>query len=189
MGTAGTNHRHGRDDLGDEDRIAEALLRSDRQALADAYHRWGAMVHALCTRWSDADAADDLTQQVFVAAWRSRHTFDPARGPLGAWLVGIARNVTNRSFRGVREIPVDPVDVGRDDVADDDHGDSVADELLLADALAHLPDNQRRTLQLSYWEGLTQAEVAERLDMPLGTVKSHQRRGLQRLRDTLGGER
>jgi RNA polymerase sigma factor (sigma-70 family) len=159
------------------------------------------MVHALCTRWAGVDAADDLTQQVFVAAWSSRHSYDPDRAPLGAWLVGVTRNVTNRSFRGTREVPVDPVDVARgaldgsatragatsDPRHEPDASDNVADELLLADALAALPDNQRLTLQLSYWEGLTQAEVAERLQMPLGTVKSHQRRGLQRLRDVLGG--
>lgn len=185
-----TNHQHeAAEDVDDERRIAEDLVHSQHQALADAYRRWGSMIHALCTRWSDADTADDLTQQVFVAAWRSRHTYDPARGPLGAWLVGIARNVTNTSFRGVREVPVDPVDVPHGARPEDDRSNAVADELLLADALAHLPDNQRRTLELSYWNGLTQVEVAERLDMPLGTVKSHQRRGLQRLRDSLGGER
>lgn len=190
MAITGTNHHHDRNgNLDDERRIAEGLLQSDRQALADAYRRWGAMIHALCTRWADADAADDLTQQVFVAAWRSRDTYDPARGAPGAWLVGIARNVTNRSFRGVREVPVDPGDVAREDRPEDDRSSAVADEMLLADALSHLPTPQRHTLELSYWDGLTQAEVAERLGIPLGTVKSHQRRGLQRLRDALGGER
>lgn len=147
------------------------------------------MIHALCTRWADADAADDLTQQVFVAAWQSRTTYDPTRAPLGAWLVGIARNVTNRSFRNVREVPVAPAHVTTSTQAHPDRSEAVANELLLADALAHLPDTQRRALQLSYWEGLTQAEVADRLELPLGTIKSHQRRGIRRLRDALGGER
>ncbi len=88
-----------------ERRIAAGLLAGNRDALADAFSTWGAMVHAFCTSRVGHDAADDLTQQVFVAAWRSRTTFDPDRGVVPGWLIGIARNLTNRSFRGVREIP------------------------------------------------------------------------------------
>ncbi len=180
-----TDAEEGADDDIEQRRIAAALANDDHQALEDAYRRWGGMIHALCTRWADADAADDLTQQVFVAAWQGRANHDPSRGDLGAWLVGIARNLTNRSFRGVREIPTDPTDVTRVDRPEDDGADQVADELLLATVLTNLPEPQRLTLELSYWEGLTQAEVADRLDMPLGTVKSHQRRGLRRLRHAL----
>ncbi len=168
----------------EERRIAAALVAGDPDALADAFARWGEMIHALCTRWAYVDAADDLTQQVIVSAWGSRSSFDPSRGVLPAWLVGIARNTTNRSFRRAREVPTDPSDTAADQPVDD-HADALADEVLLAHALEQLPEAQRRTLELSYWEGLTQAEVATRLDLPLGTVKSHQRRGLQRLRTVL----
>lgn len=179
------NAEQGADDDTEGRRIASGLANDDHQALEDAYRRWGGMIHALTTRWADADAADDLTQQVFVAAWQGRANHDPARGDLGAWLVGIARNLTNRSFRGVHEIPTDPTEVTREVRCEDDRADEVVDELLLATVLANLPDHQRRTLELSYWDGLTQAEVSDRLDMPLGTVKSHQRRGLRRLRRAL----
>ncbi|MBY5164430.1 RNA polymerase sigma factor [Salsipaludibacter albus] len=168
----------------EERRVAHALVAGEPDALADAFARWGDMIHALCTRWADVDAADDLTQQVFIAAWRSRANFDPSRGVLPAWLVGIARNTTNRSFRGAREVPTDPADAGHD-LPVEDHADALADEVLVAHALAELPEAHRLSLELSYWEGLTQAEVATRLDLPLGTVKSHQRRGLQRLRTLL----
>lgn len=178
-------------ELRDED-VARRFAAGDQSALADAYQQWGDMVLALTTRWAGANDADDLTQQVFVAAWRSRDSFDPARGALSAWLVGIARNVTNRSFRGPSEVPHDEVDVdaaGPDGLlgttADDDHDGTVVDRMVLATALRELSEPQRRTLELGYFEGCTQAEVADRLDMPLGTVKSHQRRGLQRLRQTL----
>lgn len=172
-------------DDGDEADIARRLVASEQSALADAFHRWGGMIHALCTRWAGHDAADDLTQQVFVAAWQGRATYDPTRGALGAWLVGIARNTTNRSFRGVSEIPTDPTSVVVETPDQDDASTTIANELLLATALASLPEAQRQTLQLSYWDGLTQAEVAARLELPLGTVKSHQRRGLQRLRNVM----
>lgn len=175
----------GIDDDAEERHIAVGLADDDPTALEAAFRRWGEMIHALCTRWADADAADDLTQQVFVAAWQSRGTYDPDRGALGAWLVGIARNVTNRSFRGVREVPTDLHHPAGPDPVEPDGSTRVADDLLLATALSHLPPAHRRALELSYWEGLTQAEVATTLDLPLGTVKSHQRRGLRRLRTLL----
>ncbi|HKJ55390.1 MAG TPA: RNA polymerase sigma factor [Nitriliruptoraceae bacterium] len=178
-----------------ERRVAAGLAAGDQQALADAFASWGGMIHAFCTSRVGADAADDLTQQVFVAAWRSRHTFDPDRGVVPGWLVGIARNLANRSFRGVREIPTDTpatetipttrVATGPSDGTDGT--EEIADRLLLGQALERLSSDQRQTLELGYLEGLTQREVAQRLAMPLGTVKSHQRRGLQQLRHVLGG--
>ena len=172
-----------------ERRIATGLQAGDQQALADAFATWGTMVHAARV---GRDAADDLTQQVFVAAWRGRANFDPERGVVPGWLIGIARNLSNRSFRRNREIPTanapneESVLVAEAEGATDGP-DAVADRLLLGAALQRLGDDQRRTLELGYLEGLTQQEVADRLGLPLGTVKSHQRRGLQRLRQALGG--
>lgn len=173
------------DDDRDERRIGEGLLAGDQQALADAFHRWGVMIHALCAEAAGRDAADDLTQQVFVEAWRSRDRFDPTRGVVPAWLVGIARNVIARWARDRRELPVeDPEHLGsgRTQPASDQ---VVADRLLVAQALAELSPPQRETLELAFFDGLTQAEVAERLSLPLGTVKSHHRRGIARLRAVL----
>lgn len=175
-----------------ERRIAAGLATDDRQALAAAFAEWGVMIHAFCVGRVGRDAADDLTQQVFVAAWRSRSSFDAERGVVPGWLIGIARNLTNRSFRAVREVPTDTVP-GDDATivaaasAPSDQVDDLANRMLLGDAMQRLAPDQRRTLALGYLEGLTQQEVADRLSMPLGTVKSHQRRGLQRLRDVLGG--
>lgn len=175
-----------------ERRIAAGLVAGDQQALADAFAAWGTMVHAFCTSRAGRDDADDLTQQVFVAAWRGRHTFDPERGVVPGWLIGIARNTSNRSFRRNREIPTadapgEDATFVADSVSAPDGPDTVADRLLLGAALQRLAADQRRTLELGYLEGLTQQEVADRLGLPLGTVKSHQRRGLQRLRQALGG--
>lgn len=175
-----------------ERRIAAGLSTGDRQALADAFAEWGVMIHAFCVGRVGHGAADDLTQQVFVAAWGSRSSFDPDRGVVPGWLIGIARNLTNRSFRTVRELPTDTVP-GDDATivasaqAPSDQVDELANRMLLGDAMQRLAPDQRRTLALGYLEDLTQQEVADRLDMPLGTVKSHQRRGLQQLRTVLGG--
>jgi RNA polymerase sigma factor (sigma-70 family) len=184
--------RTGEVDDATERRIAAGLRDGDQQALADAFAIWGTMVHAFCASRVGRDAADDLTQQVFVAAWRGRANFDPDRGVVPGWLIGIARNLANRSFRRNREIPT--ADAPKEDsvlvaeaVPVPDGPDAVADRLLLGAALQRLGDDQRRTLELGYLEGLTQQEVADRLGLPLGTVKSHQRRGLQRLRQALGG--
>lgn len=193
----GTEDSNGRfesrsDDDAIERRIAAGLVAGNRQALADAFSTWGGMVHAFCIGRVGRDAADDLTQQVFVSAWRSRTTFDPSRGVVPGWLIGIARNLTNRSFRGVREIPTETpaTETSLRLAGGTDEGDGaegIADRLLLGQALQRLTTDQRRTLELGYLEGFTQQEVAEHLAMPLGTVKSHQRRGLQQLRRVLGG--
>lgn len=165
----------------DERRIAHALVAGDRDALAEAFSRWGRMIHAIGTRAAGPDAADDLTQSVFVEAWRSRARFDPERGVVPGWLVGIARNQIRRDARRHREVPID-----RDvEHPEDSREDAVANQVVLAQALSDLDPTVRSTLELSYWHGLTQTEVATRLDLPLGTVKSHQRRGLARLRDIL----
>ena len=132
------------------------------------------------------DDADDVTQQVFVQAWRSRTTFDPDRGEVPGWLVGITRNTARQHLR--QRAP-DPLEIDEQLDADDRarEQDDVLTALVVASTLRDLPDHERAVLELTLLHELTQAEVAERLDLPLGTVKSRQRRGLQTLRDTIGG--
>jgi RNA polymerase sigma factor (sigma-70 family) len=162
-----------------EDRFASG----DDGALRAAFDRYGELVYSICRR-SVPVAAADLTQEVFIAAWRSRHTYDPAKGSLGAWLATIARNKVVDLLRSDRRRPptepdTDPAAVAT--VGERSDVDALADRLLLADALSSLSPRARQVVQLAFYEDLTHEQIAARCDLPLGTVKSDLRRSLQRL--------
>ncbi len=171
----------------DDAEVGRAFAAGDELALAEAYRRWSAFVHTLALRsLRDHTDAEDATQQVFINAWRGRAGFDPERGPLAAWLTGVTRNVVADAFaRRARQqrdtraaVATITPNVDADTVA-------VADRLMVADEMTRLGEPQRTILALAFWEDLTHDQISERLDLPLGTVKSHIRRSLLRLRSRL----
>ncbi|MEU9321648.1 sigma-70 family RNA polymerase sigma factor [Streptomyces sp. NPDC048295] len=169
-----------------EEELARGLHASDEAAFAAIYRRWGALVHTMANRsLGDTQEAEDVTQQVFIGAWRGREGFRPERGALGAWLVGITRRkiVDALAARTRRLALVDSVsllvDVSR---PGESATDAVLEQVLLVDGLSQLPRRQQEVLCMAFYEDLTQVQIAERTGMPLGTVKSHSRRGLHTLR-------
>lgn len=173
----------------DDRELAEGFVAGHPPALAEAYRRWAPLVHTFAVRRTgDATEAEDVTQQVFVKAWQSRHRFDVERGALGAWLVGIARHVTadalDRRGREARLHDRAAAQLAARDPAPEE-ADLVADSIVVTGGLAELNDVQARALRLAFYDDLTHRQIAERLDLPLGTVKSHLRRGLQHLRQSL----
>ncbi|WP_443033386.1 RNA polymerase sigma factor [Streptomyces sp. ACA25] len=165
---------------------AEVWFFEDEKTLAAGYRQWGGLVHSLAYRaLGDEREAEDITQQVFLAAWRGRQGYRPERGPFAGWLVGITRRkiadaLAARARRreliraaGVRQEPSS---------AGTEHAEAVLNRVLVAQELSKLPENQQRVLRLVFFDDLTQAQAAERTGMPLGTVKSHARRGLHQLR-------
>jgi RNA polymerase sigma-70 factor (ECF subfamily) len=169
--------------------LSQRWFLGDEEALRLAFDAWGGAIHTYCQRRLPLDEATDATQEVFVSAWRKRDQFDPSRGSLPGWLFGIARNtcVDLHRRRARRPDPV-PEPVPAPSTAAP-VGDDVADRLLLAGALEQLPARQRSVLVASFVDGHTNQEVADRLGLPLGTVKSDVRRGLRTLRGILEGSR
>jgi RNA polymerase sigma-70 factor (ECF subfamily) len=172
----------------------EAWCRGDDTALRLAWEQFGTLVFTYCVRaLGDRDLAADCTQETFLGAWRSRHTFDPARGSLAGWLVGIARFKTIDVHRAAPRVPVPTADerLDADRPVEDEGSDVLADRLLVAHALQTLSPRARHVVELAFYSDLTQTQIAEELGLPLGTVKSDMRRALQRLRthiDAEGGE-
>lgn len=168
------------------DELATAFCRGD-DVLGPIYQRYaGAVYHLAVRSLSVAADAEDVTQATFVAAWQGRAGFDPARGTLLGWLLAITRRkivdhlrAAGRAGRAVESAQRGIA--GSDSTAGP--ADQVLDRLVLADELSTLPAEQRRVLQLAFYDDLTHTQIAAITDMPLGTVKSHLRRGMARLRE------
>jgi RNA polymerase sigma-70 factor (ECF subfamily) len=163
----------------------------DESALRRAYDEHGALIFAYCRRsLAAASDAEDVTQHTFVEAWRAREGFDPERGSLAGWLLGIARHKVLDHVRSSerRARVVARVETQSAVTAPPAKPDAVLDRLVVADALARLPAEQRRALELAFFDDLTHPEIAQTMALPLGTVKSHIRRGLARLRSRLEEE-
>ena len=171
--------------------VAVRWVAGDPEALRLAFDQFGTLVFTYCARsLVDRDAAADCAQETFVSAWKSRDGFDPARGSLSAWLLGIARyRVLDQYRRSARtplpsgELPA-PQSPSQTGVASEDQ---LADRLLIARALDSLQPRVRKVVELAFYSDLTQTAIAEQTGIPLGTVKSDLRRGLARLRADLGG--
>ncbi|MCF3134909.1 sigma-70 family RNA polymerase sigma factor [Streptomyces olivochromogenes] len=172
-----------------DEEIARGLVAGEDACLAAAYRRWSGLVFTLARRsLGDDGEAEDVTQQVFLGVWRGRHGYRPERGPLGAWIVGITRRriadaLTARTRRGDLVTAAGSA-LGTGDARTGQPEDAL-DRVLVRHELAGLPAAQRRVLCLAFYEDLTQPQIAARTGWPLGTVKSHARRGLHRLRHRL----
>jgi len=174
--------------------LSSRLVAGDETALEEIYDRWSALVHTFALRaLRDPHDAEDVTQQVFVAAWRSRHTLTPSPSALPSWLIGIARHKISdvRAARSRDADRVAAVVAGPDaHVTTLESADAeIADRLVVRQAVQELPDPRRTIVFLAFWEERSHAEIAETTGLPLGTVKSHVRRGLIHIHQQLEGVR
>jgi RNA polymerase sigma-70 factor (ECF subfamily) len=168
--------------------IGAAWADGSEKAVELAYARWGSLVHGLARKAVGPVEAEDVTQQVFLSAWRARDTYDPSHSPLGAWLVGITRRAVADSLR-LRQRTAQVSAADEEDLRPDDRWDDVDRDDLLSvyEELERIGDPPRQILLLAYVHDKTQREIAELLDLPLGTVKTHTTRTLARLRTLMGG--
>ena len=176
----------------------EALVRrmaaGDDQALGALYDRWSAVVHGVVSRLlRHPDDVEDVVEETFWQAWRQAARFDRTRGAVQTWLLTIARSRALDRVRAVRRRREEPLEGDDGEVvvqqaADGDPGlDAEASERrrIVVAALAGLPAEQREALELGYFGGLSQTEIAERTGQPLGTVKTRMRLAMQKLRSQL----
>ncbi|WP_433541105.1 RNA polymerase sigma factor [Streptosporangium sandarakinum] len=167
------------------DTLNVRLAQGDDAALAECLTAHGALIRSYLRRFIPPQDIEDVQQIVFAEVWRSRRRFDPERN-LPAWLIGIAHNraVDHLRARTLQTVPLDVVadPPGADGRVD---GDGVAARDELRRALAELTAPQREAIELAYYGELTQREIAERLSVPLGTIKARTARGLRRLSDIL----
>ena len=165
--------------VGDGDAIAFDLL----------YRRYSRPVFALALRrLGDRGRAEDAVQETFASIWRSAGSYRRERGPGAPWLYAVARNAIVDRRRTLGAPPAEAVEEASSEAGPDERAESSWTAWRVHRALAELPEQERRLIELAYWGGLSQSEIAEFLDIPLGTVKTRTRSALSRLADVLEGE-
>jgi RNA polymerase sigma-70 factor (ECF subfamily) len=180
----------------EDDELIAQVVAGDRQAFETLYDRYAATVFGLALKMlGDRAVAEDAVQEIFWRVWRRLGSFDRSR-PFAPWLFGIAHNYCIDELRRRKVRPQTVLeDVDNPVLSDIPDDVDIGETAILAEqraavrtALEHLPDEQRQALQLAYFGGLTQQEIAARLGNPLGTVKTRMRLGLQKLRSLLEGQ-
>jgi RNA polymerase sigma-70 factor, ECF subfamily len=178
---------------GSEDRALIARLqRRDPQALAELYDRYGKMAYSLVLRVvRDSAIAEDLVQETFLRVWNRVHSVDSDKGSIGPWLLAIARNRAIDYLRSSAGRERKAVELDEIEHASLYH--QMEAEILVSDqarrvkvAMNKLEPNYRTVMELAYFEGLSQSEMAIKMGQPLGTIKTWVRTALQSLRDDLG---
>ncbi|MGD0060221.1 MAG: sigma-70 family RNA polymerase sigma factor [Verrucomicrobiia bacterium] len=178
----------------DDRALLRAVSAGDKEALRQLYARHSAVLFALALRvLSDRAEAEDVLQEAFVQIWRTAGSFDEGRGkPLG-WLIMLTRSRAIDRLRS-RKTRARVTESVAKDTSQTAEATTPADEALASEAqrtvrhaLKSLPSEQRVPIEMAYFGGLTQFEIAQQLSQPLGTVKTRMRNGMMRLREQLGG--
>nr|WP_201470724.1 sigma-70 family RNA polymerase sigma factor [Microbacterium hydrocarbonoxydans] len=177
----------------DETTEAEAALdrrfvAGDEQALAELYRRWSPVVFTLALRsLGDRGDAEDVTQRTFVSAWNSRAGYDSSKARLSTWLITIARRRIADTFEARAKVQQLQAEMERLTPPDALVSESIdlSETLLLSSELQQLAPDAQAVMRLAFYDDLTHEEISRRMGMPLGTVKSHIRRSLARMRDRL----
>jgi RNA polymerase sigma-70 factor (ECF subfamily) len=171
---------------GEDERLLEQIAGGDEAAFEALYKRYARPVLALALRrLGDRGTAEEVLQEAFVSVWRSASTYRPERGAASAWVYAVARNAITDRGRRRQEPLVELSDQPSPDAGPDVQAEDEWVRWRVHSALETLPDAERELIVLAYWGGLSQSELADRLDMPLGTVKTRTRAALSRLATVL----
>lgn len=176
---------------------AAILLRIDRRdpkALGDLYTRYSRLVFSIALKiLNSSESAEEVTQDVFLQVWHKASSYDPVQGKFSTWISSIARNRAIDHYRRLQVRP-ESSSIAWEDCCEDNPGDnreieptiiSSNQRHTLIDAIQTLPEDQQKALSLAYFAGMTQQEISDHLQVPLGTVKTRIRLALQKLRAAL----
>jgi RNA polymerase sigma-70 factor (ECF subfamily) len=175
-----------------DEQLVDALTRGESWVMAALYDRYARLVFSLAYKiLNDRNIAEDAVQEVFVKVWRRARDYSPERGKFSSWLTGIAHHHAIDELRRRRVRPI----ASEDETAALEIPDSAPAPLDLAiqslerrritTALGAIPHDQRRAIEMAYFDGLTQQEIADQLREPLGTIKTRMRLGMQKLKSLL----
>lgn len=169
--------------------LIRRVARRDANAFEALYHRYARPVFGLALRrLGDRWRAEDAVQETFAAVWRSARTYRPERGAGAPWLYAVARNAIVDRSRNRSEPPGEIPDLPAIEPGPEERAEASYVCWRVHRALEGLPESERDVIELAYYGGLSQSEVAGFLNIPLGTVKTRTRSGLGRLADLLEGE-
>ncbi|MGI8961015.1 MAG: sigma-70 family RNA polymerase sigma factor [Bryobacteraceae bacterium] len=178
-------------DIGDAELI-NRLHKRDPEGLAAAYDRYGRVAYSVFLRITrDQSAAEDLVQELFIRLWNRGRDFDSSKGTLGVWLLSIARNMAIDHVRSaqarfaMRLRSMEHIDQLSMAAAVSEPESLIDRSRAVSAAFTNLTLNEKRVLELAYFEGFSQTEIADRLQEPLGTVKSWTRSALSRMRKVI----
>ncbi|MFN8517405.1 MAG: sigma-70 family RNA polymerase sigma factor [Chloroflexia bacterium] len=180
-------------DADSDDALLDAIRRRDEEAIAALYDRYGRLAFGLAYRVvGERNAAEDVVQEAFLSIWRRAGSFETTRGSVRTWVLSIVHHRAIDRLRGTagRTRQDAPIDDFERVLAIDDPWREVSQVIQresLQKAIATLPDAQRQAVELAYFDGYTQQEIATRMEVPVGTVKGRLRLAMQRLRSLLAG--
>jgi RNA polymerase sigma factor (sigma-70 family) len=173
----------------DDGAVARAFGAGEEWALEEAYRRWSRVIFTVAWRsCGSKEDAEDIAQLVYVSAWRGRENYDPNKAALPAWLLGVTKNkiADHWANRAREQRRIEAAERASETTSpSEEKVDQIADRVLLADELALLDQPQRKIMELAFYQDLTHSQIASLMSLPLGTVKSHIRRSLERLRRRL----
>ena len=165
-----------------DSRLIERVGHGDRDAFDQLYRRFARPVLAMAVRQlGDNGRAEDAAQETFAAVWRSARSYRSERGSASAWLYAVARHAIIDRARQKREQPAEIPDEAAESAGPPEQAEDSWLAWRVHSALEQLPERERVVIELAYWSGLSQTEIASYLDVPLGTVKTRTRTGLARL--------
>lgn len=173
----------------DDAQLIRRIIARDQNALSELYQRYGGLVYSLATRVIGSRAlAEEVTQDTFLKVWNQARTWDPDRGKLSSWLLTITRYTAIDLLRKEQRRPTD-ASVSLDDIMHVLGAKGLMDDpqwhdgRLLRSLMTRLPSEQIQVIELAFFQGMSHSEMAEHLHLPLGTVKTRVRLGLQKLKD------